>query len=313
MAGNVQIHDNDYRWSDINDNTSKNDIQIDRSKKHKKLESEEQVITKSDIKNIIKLLQQMATGVVDLQGMMPYIYNEKGRETTRRGRAHTYRFLEYYDVKNTIKKAGTIDPQDFDSPIYNRENIYEVLERYSDIINVTNDGTEILFVIISHEGSTNFSKESIILPGEVKQFYNVYEFRLRSPLVGLPYRVTEYLLMGVTQTSMTPVELASLQDIPLPAAGNNWLTEDLVPLIFPTTFRLQVAVSVAGVLSAVITNGGNIQVVEFNATSGPSLLIDGLYIFELLVHENDSINFRYSVSGGTIKILRVQEIDSATA
>lgn len=282
------------------------------SEKSKNLDLEEQAITKSDIKSIIRILQQIASGVVELQGMLPYVYNEKGRDTTRRGRAHIYRFLNYYDIKNKIKKAGPIDPEDFDSPIYNIERIYEVLERYSDIINVANDGTEILFVTISHEGRTTFSKESIILPGEVKQFYNVYELRLRSPQTGLEYRVSEYLLMSVSQTSLTPTEMAILQDEHLPDAGDNWLSEDLVPQISPTTFRIQVAVSIAGILSAVITNSGNTQVVDFNVTSGPELIEDGVYVFELLVHRGDNINFRYSEDGGTIKILRIQEIDAAT-
>lgn len=176
-----------------------------------RLEKEEYSITKSDIKSVIRLLQQIASGVIELQGIMPYKYDERGRETTRRGRAHIYKYGNYYDIANTIKKPGPIDPQDFDSPVYNVEKIYESLDRYSDVINVANDGTEPLFVTISHEGKTSFSKESIILPGEVKQFYNSYELRLRSPQVELPYRVTEYLLMSVSQTSLTPSELANLQ------------------------------------------------------------------------------------------------------
>lgn len=244
--------------------------------------------------------------------MMPYTYNEKGRETTRRGRAHVYRYLNYYDVTNTIKKAGLIDPQDFDSPVYNVERVYDILERYSDIINIANDGTDSLFVTISHEGKTNFSKESVIMPGEVKQYYNTYELRLRSPQIGLPYRVTEYLLMSVSQTSILPNELVSLQDEHLPDAGENWLETDITPLIFPTTFRIQVAVSVEGIFSVAITNEGNTQIVDLNSTSGPKLIENGLYVFELLVHRGDSINFQYSETGGKIRILRVQEIDAAT-
>lgn len=284
----------------------------DNMKKSERLEKEEPSITKSDIKSVIRLLQEIASGVIELQGIKPYEYNEKGRDTTRRGRAHIYRYLNYYDIINTIKKAGHTDPQDFDSPIYNVERIYDILERYSDIINVANDGTEPLFVTISHEGKTNFSKESVILPGEVKQYYNVYELRLRSPQIGLPYRVTEYLLMSVSQTSLTPSELVSLQDEPLPEKDTDWLSEDITPLIFPTTFRIQVAVSIEGIFSVAITNDGNTQVVDFNATSGPELIKDGVYVFELLVHKGDSINFRYSEDGGTIKILRLQEIDAAT-
>lgn len=312
MVNNV-----DNRWSDkdtqnLNQKIGNGDDGQKLEKSGKK-EKEEPSITKSDIKSVIRLLQQIAAGVVELQGLMPYIYNEKGREATRRGRAHTYRFLNYYDVTNTIKRASPIDPQDFDSPVYNIERVYEVLERYSDIINVANDGTEPLFVIISHEGKTNFSKESVILSGEIKQYYNVYELRLRSPEEGLHYRVTEYLLMSVSQASITPSELASLQDEHLPDEGDNWLPEDIIPIISPTTFRIQVSVSISGIFSAVITNEGNAQIVDFNAASGPTLIEDGVYVFELLVHKGDSINFQFSASGGKIKILRVQEIDASMA
>jgi hypothetical protein len=119
--------------------------------------------------------------------------------------------------------------------------------------------------------------------------------------------------MSVSQTSIVPTELAILQNEKLPDTGNNWLNEDLVPLISPTTFRIQVAVSVSGIFSATITNEGNTQIVDFNMTSGPDLIKDGVYVFELLVHNGDSINFQYSTDDGRIKILRVQEIDAATS
>ncbi len=171
----------------------------DNMKKSEKSEKEESTITKSDIKSIIRLLQQIASGVVELQGIMPYIYNEKGRDTIRRGRAHMYKYLNYYDVVNTIKKEGPEDPNDFDSPVYNKERIFEDLERYSDIINVINDDKiEPLFTTVSHQGKTTFSKESVIFPGETKTYFNVYELRFRSTKKGHQYRVTEYPISIVT-------------------------------------------------------------------------------------------------------------------
>lgn len=272
-----------------------------------------ETISKSDIQEVIYFLKQIASGIAELRGKSAYIYDEKGRDTTRRGRAFIYKYLNYYDVKNTINKAGPEDPQDFDSPVYNIERVFEVLERYSDIIHVINGGTESLFCTVSHEGKTNFSKESVIFPGEVKDFYNVYELRLRSPEVGLPYRVTEYLIQSVSQTSLIPIELANIHDEPLPSTGEDWLGTDITPLISPTTFRIEVAVSKAGIFSAAVTKDGDTQVVDFNVTSGPALIADGVYVFELLVHNGDSVNFRYSVDGGTIRILRIQEIDASAA
>lgn len=172
---------------------------LETSRKLEKPKKEDQAITKSDIKTVIKILQQVALGVVELQGIMPYMYNEKGRDTKRRGRAHIYRFLNYYDVVNTIKKESPEDPNDFDSPVYNKERVFDDLERYSDIINVINDDKkESLFIIVSHEGTTTFSKESVIFPGESKTYFNVYELRFRSAKKGHQYRVTEYQISTIT-------------------------------------------------------------------------------------------------------------------
>lgn len=281
--------------------------------KPEKLEKEETTITKSDIQDIKYLLGDIASLIRDTYGYKKYPHDEKGKQAMEEGTALVYKYRNYYDVVNTIKKVGPVDPQDFDSPVYNAERIFEVLERYSDIIYIINDGTETLFTIVSHEGRTNFSKESIILPGETKQYYNVYEFRLRSPTVGHPYRVTEYQIMDVSETSFIPFELISLHDVDLPATNENWFEEDIVPIHPPTTIRIEVAISKTGIFSAAITNGGNTQVVNFNVTSGPELIEDGVYVFELLVHKGDTINFRYSTDSGKIKILRVQEIDASTA
>ncbi len=76
---------------------------------------------------------------------------------------------------------------------------------------------------------------------------------------------------------------------------------------------IEVAVSVAGNFRAVVTKGGNSQTVTFNVIPGPALVAGGVYIFDLLIHSGDSINFTYSVTGGTIQIFRVQELDSASA
>ncbi len=305
----------DQNTNNINNNDLNIDNNIDNNmqKLEKSKKEEDVTITKSDIQDIKNLLKNIITILRDTYGFKKYPYDEKSTQATERGTALVYKYRNYYDVINTIKKAGPIDPQDFDSPVYNAERIFDVLERYSDIIYVINDGTEPLFIVISHEGKTNFSKESIILPGEIKQFYNTYELRLRSPTIGHPYRVTEYQIVDVSEASLIPFELANLHDVPLPSAGNNWLDTDIIPLKPPTTIRIEVAVSNSGIFSATITNDGNTQEVLFNATSGPELVENGVYIFELLVHKGDSINFRYSTDNGKIKILRIQEIDASTA
>jgi len=108
-----------------------------------------------------------------------------------------------YDISDTITTAMAEDPDSPDSPNYNRERIFEVLERNAPELQVLNDGDDSLYVRISHGGSTKSSHEAIIRAGESKIYDNVYELRLRSPTVDLPYRVTEYeIVKGVSISSL---------------------------------------------------------------------------------------------------------------
>jgi len=118
--------------------------------------------------------------------------------------------VDYYDVAHTITTAGLIDPNDFDSSIYNREEIYKEKGRYSEKIIVKNDGFIPLYVIIAHGTSTtSFSKEVPIYSGEIKTYYNVYEIRLRSTVAGHEYRVMEYDLQFSIEKSTLPITLST--------------------------------------------------------------------------------------------------------
>ncbi|TAL40394.1 MAG: hypothetical protein EPN89_19970 [Methylovulum sp.] len=258
------------------------------------------------IKNLDYTIKQLAT---DLKKST----DAKSWEAISRDTIKLRRYANYYDVSNTITTAGASNPNDFDSAVYNAERVFEYLERYSEIIYVANDGTDNLYVIVSHGGRTRFSQEAPIYPGEIKFYLNVYEIRLRSPTAGLAYRVTEYRINNISEISSIPIEKANLHNQALPAANTNWLATDISPTNTPTTLMIEVAVSVAGSFRAVVTKGGNAQTVTFNVVSGPALVAGGVYIFDLLVHSGDSVNFTYSVTGGTIQILRVQELDSASA
>jgi len=253
----------------------------------------------------------------------------KGKDAISRGDVKTKKYINYYDRHFTIPRATAIDPNDYDSSAYNNDStnsavgisvgtvkIYRELERYSDTIFVANDGTDTLFAIISHGGSTNLSKEEPIYPGEVKCHYWVYEMRFRSPTSGLPYRVSEYCLNKInTGTTIggvfTPIEKGVIHNTVLPAANTDFFAVALFPTNTPTNFRIEVAISVAGNLNVTITRAGNTQTITLNITAGPALVAGGLYIFDILVHSGDTINFQYSVTGGTIQIFRVQEIDAA--
>lgn len=239
--------------------------------------------------------------------------NQKGAEAISKGLISVKKYRNYYDVSRTIATAAPDDPHDFDSPVYQRERIFVDLQRITDKILITNEGPGILYIIVSHGGEVEFSQETPIFAGDTKWYYNVYELRTRSPIAGLTYRVTEYDIHVGGPIGFTPFDIADIHDVALPAANTNWLPSDITPIKTPTDFRIQVAVSISGNFDAAITNGGDTQVVTFNVIPGPALVAGGLYIFDLLVHSGDTVNLRYSTTGGTIQILRVQEIDSASA
>jgi hypothetical protein len=226
----------------------------------------------------------------------------------------------YYDVTNTITRATPNDPGDADAAAYQQELIYDTLQQRASIIRVVNDGTNTLFVRVSHNPNT-FSPENPVFAGDIKEYYNVYELRLRSPTEGLPYRVTEYNVRRsccpdisvvpspVTIAQLTPIVKASLHNQALPAINTNFLGANIVPTNPPCAFAIEVAISVAGILSATVTSGGNTQVASLNA--GIALTAGALYIFEVIVHSGDSVNLRYNATAGNIQILRIQEVDSA--
>lgn len=133
-------------------------------------------------------------------------------------------------------------------------------------------------------------------------------------------------LWGVDKATSTPVQIAVTSDgkliissIPiakaaifnaaLPAADNDILGAAISPTNSPSFLRLYVCVAAAGVFRVARTVGG-VTVTE-NLNSGTNLTADAGYMFTIEWRAGDSINFRYSVTGANIKVLRADEIGGA--
>ena len=114
-----------------------------------------------------------------------------------------------------------------------------------------------------------------------------------------------------TLAQFVPIEKAVIHNSALPAANTNILGSDITPTNSPTTFRIMVSVSIAAKFNARITRSATTTTTIFNG--GANLVPDALFIFDILVHSGDSINFQFTATGGTINELRIQEIDAATA
>jgi len=93
-------------------------------------------------------------------------------------------------------------------------------------------------------------------------------------------------------------------------AATNFFAADLAPTNTPTTFRIYVALDTAGVLSVQRTSVG-VPVAE-NLNSGTALVADASYMFNILVHEDDTINLRTTV-GAQILYCMVTEVPGAMA
>lgn len=130
--------------------------------------------------------------------------------------------------------------------------------------------------------------------------------------IGIGGAVASITILPSSGSVFTPIAKALLQNQVQPAANTNIFGADLTPTNTPCNFRVQVLMSNGGNFSVVITNGGNVQVGILNAMGG-ALIAGFIYTFDILVHAGDSINFRYSNTGGTVQVLRVQEIDASTS
>ncbi|GAI40187.1 unnamed protein product, partial [marine sediment metagenome] len=62
-------------------------------------------------------------------------------------------------------------------------------------------------------------------------------------------------------------------------------------------------------LNSPLTKDSSTQQLKLN--SAGNLTADAVYIFDILVHSGDTVNFQHS-AGASLKVLRVQEIIGAT-
>lgn len=92
-------------------------------------------------------------------------------------------------------------------------------------------------------------------------------------------------------------------------ADVDFLSIALSPVFKPGLFRIMVCSQSAAVFKARITRNGNTQTVAFN--SGTDLVANALYIFDMLVHEGDAVNFQFSATL-TMSVFRAQEIVAGT-
>jgi len=88
-------------------------------------------------------------------------------------------------------------------------------------------------------------------------------------------------------------------------AGNDFLTANITPSDYPVLFRIQVMLPSAGKFTAKIKVLTTTLTCHLNG--GSNLVASCLYIFDVLMHNGDSINFQSNVNQNG-HLLRIQEI-----
>jgi len=101
-----------------------------------------------------------------------------------------------------------------------------------------------------------------------------------------------------------PLEKANVHDGDKDA-NNDFLAVNLTPSDYPVLFRVQVMLPAAAKFTAMISDGTTELSCDLNG--GSNLVASALYVFDVLVHEDDEVNFQSDQNQDGF-LLRVQEI-----
>lgn len=113
-----------------------------------------------------------------------------------------------------------------------------------------------------------------------------------------------------TLVKTVPIAKAAIFNTALPAADNDILGAVIAPTNSPSWLRIYITVAVAGVLYLRRTVGG--VTVSENLNNGVNLVANSAYCFGSIEwRTGDSLNLRYSATGGNILALRIDEIGAA--
>ena len=101
-----------------------------------------------------------------------------------------------------------------------------------------------------------------------------------------------------------PLEKAHIHDDAI-AANTDFLDADITPSDPPCLFRIQIQVDTAAVFAAMVSDGTTEMTLEFNA--GAQLTAGALHVFDMLVNEDDEVNFQVDQNANIDKFI-VQEV-----
>jgi len=116
--------------------------------------------------------------------------------------------------------------------------------------------------------------------------------------------------VDATLTKLIPIAKTQIFNTALPAADNDILGAAITPTNSPSWLRIYVSIAVAGRLYLRRTVDG--VTVSEDLNSGANLVANAAYCFGPVEwRTGDSVNLRYSATGGNILVLRIDEIGAA--
>lgn len=105
-----------------------------------------------------------------------------------------------------------------------------------------------------------------------------------------------------------PLQKAHVHDTAA-TANTDILASDITPSDPPCLFRIEIQSDTAAVFSAMVDDGSSEVTLKFNG--GAQLTAGALYVFDMLVHADDNVNFQLDQNANVDK-LTIQEILWAT-
>ena len=114
---------------------------------------------------------------------------------------------------------------------------------------------------------------------------------------------THFRLERVYHRPSTPLEKGRIFNTAV-ALATDFFAADLAPTHTPTTFRIYVALDTGGVLSVQRTSAA--ATVEEQLNSGAALIANCAYMFDILVHGNDTINLQTSGAAQILNCLVIE-------
>lgn len=155
------------------------------------------IVSKEDIPQIIAKNNRILNDIlITLETLRQYISKTSGFDIKEKYFSQDLTAITIA-TPNKPETSDVLANANTNTPGYDRIPVNQQLGRNARTITLSNDGTTILYAVVSNDGHT-WTPEFVIPKGEYKRFLNVYEIRVRSPdngIIGLAITVA-----GITRT-----------------------------------------------------------------------------------------------------------------